>query len=133
MGRVTDSADQRPPLAMHGVRLSPIKNLFCLKTQIDLAIKWCVNEFRAYGYKYKNSKKLLRTYWCESEFAPRASIMVHKVSSCEELQLLCGKYRSAGRRLLIIMIWAALQFPPISVLLLAMHGVRLTPIKTRYC
>ena len=27
----------------------------------------------------------------------------------------CEQYRSAGRRLLIVMIWAALQFPPISV------------------
>ena len=116
MGRVTDSADQRPPLAMHGVRLSPIKNLFCLKTKIDLAIKWCVNEFRAYGYKYKNSKKLLRTYWCESEFAPRASIVMREIP---ERWTAAPYHYDMGR-----VTDSADQRPP-----LAMRGVRLSPIK----
>ena len=69
MGRVTVSADQRPLLAMHGVRLSPLKTLFCLIIKNHVAAKWCVNEFRAYGYKYKcNEVREIQECWTATPY-----------------------------------------------------------------
>ena len=105
------------------------KNFVLLVNKIDVAIKWCVNEFRAYGYKYKC--KEATTILLVRERIPPIGLQLWYTELLHAKNF--NSYASNTGVLdgdsLSLWYGPRYSFQPISVLLLAKHGVRLSPIK----